>query len=324
MNKHDVVKRILTDRSYQPEAAGTATAPANIALCKYWGKRNEELNLPVTSSLSYTLPHFTTTTRVEPRDGADTVTLNGTLLPAEDPFAARLSAFLDLFRTDHGYAVDTQTSIPIAAGVASSSSGFAALVLALNDLYRWELDRTDCSLLARLGSGSACRSLFDHFVEWHAGTALDGMDSVAEPLNVSWPDFRIGLWCLSPAPKPVGSRTAMRRTRETSALYDAWPQQVEHDLTLIRAAVYARDLEQLGPAAESNALAMHATMLAARPPILYWQSATIGGLHQVWTARAAGIPVYATMDAGPNIKLIYCADTEPLVREHFPDMQTGA
>jgi len=323
LNKRDVIERILDQRPRAPGSCGQATAPANIALCKYWGKRNEELNLPVTGSLSCTLPHLTATTRVEPCAHPDTVTLNGQRLPADDPFSKRVTAFLDLFRTDHGYAVDTRTTIPIAAGVASSAAGFAALVLALDDLYNWQLDRSACSILARLGSGSACRSIFDGFVEWQAGTTPDGMDSVAVPLDVHWPEFRIGLWYVSQAPKPIGSRTAMRRTRETSALYAAWPQQVERDLAIIRAAIQARDIAALGPVAESNALAMHATMAAARPPILYWQPATVEGLHRVWTARADGIPVYATMDAGPNLKLLYCVDAEHLIQERFPEMQAG-
>ena len=317
MNKRDVVERILADRPRAPRETGSGRAAANIALCKYWGKRDEELNLPVTGSCSYTLSALYAETEISPRDGADEVLLNGRLLPARDPFAARLTAYLDLVRSDHGYRVATHSTVPIAAGVASSSAGFAALVRALNDLYTWRLDDRACSILARLGSGSACRSLFPGFVEWHAGTRPDGMDSFAEPLSVEWPAFRMGLLYMSQAPKPIGSRAAMQRTRATSRLYRAWPDQVAHDLAVIRDALAARDFERLGSAVETNALAMHATMLAASPPVFYWLPDTVAAWHQVWSARADGLAVYATMDAGPNIKLLYLAPDEEAVRARF-------
>ncbi len=316
-----MVKRLLADRARAPRPHACATAPANIALCKYWGKRNEELNLPVTNSLSYALPHLSATTELRPCDGPDRVQLNGAPMPANHPFAQRVTAYLNLFRTDHGYDVATRSTVPVAAGVASSAAGFAALALALDALYDWQLDRTSCSILARLGSGSACRSVFSGFVEWHAGERDDGMDSVAQPLEVVWPDFRLGVWYISQAPKPVSSRVAMRQTRETSLLYRAWPEQVRQDLAAIRAGLADRDIERLGAAAERNALAMHATMAAATPPILYWQPGTVAGLQRIWEARADGCPVFATLDAGPNLKLIYPASAATDVAERFPELQ---
>ena len=318
MKKSDVVEELLGERRRAPGAVGKAFAPANIALCKYWGKRDDELNLPMTSSLSLSLGALGATTEIAPCVGpADRVWLNGETLSGESPFVRRLTAYLDLYRSDHGYDVRTVSTVPVAAGLASSASGFAALVLALNELYGWELDRQALSILARLGSGSACRSVFDGFVEWHAGARDDGMDSYAERLDTSWPELRLGLLELSAAEKPVGSRDAMKNTRDTGALYAAWPEKVAGDLVEIRSALRDKDFERLGRAAESNALTMHATMLSGWPPILYWLPESVQTLQAVWAARKEGVPVYCTMDAGPNVKLLFLEKDRSTVTERF-------
>ena len=321
MNKAEVIKQLLPGPPCEPGPSGRAFAPANIALCKYWGKRDDELNLPVTSSLSMSLGTLGATTEISRCEGPDRIFLNGQVVAPEESFAQRVSAYLDLFRDQHGYDVRTVSTVPVAAGLASSASGFAALALALDDLYGWALDQPSLSILARLGSGSACRSLGQGFFEWHAGTRDDGMDSFAEPLRVEWPDLRIGLLELSGAPKPVGSRAAMRRTRDTGALYRAWPEKVAQDLPEIRTALEARDLDRLGAAAESNALAMHATMLSARPPVLYWLPESVAVMRSVWEARAAGESLYFTMDAGPNIKVLFLEANRATITERFPSVR---
>lgn len=321
MTKRDVVRAILRDRRLEPAGEARAFAPANIALCKYWGKRDEELNLPVTPSLSVSLGALGAETALSVVDGPDVVIVNGA--SADDRVVRRVTDYLDLFRPepDVGYRVETNSSVPLAAGLASSSSGFAALALALNTLYDWKLDARALSILARLGSGSACRSLYPGFARWRAGERADGMDSYAEPIEAEWPAFRIGLLTLSAAPKPIGSREAMRRTRETSLLYRSWPDKVRGDIAAIEAAIRARDLPALGEAAESNALAMHGTMMDTRPPIIYWLPETVTALRAVFQLRADGVPVYATMDAGPNVKILFEKQHAADVRERFPDIR---
>ncbi len=297
-----------------------AWAPANIALVKYWGKRDEALVLPETDSLSVSLGSLGTRTRLARRSGPDTCTLNGAPVPPDSAFMQRLRAFLDLFRLAPaaGFAVETQNDVPTGAGVASSASGFAALVLALDQLNDWRLPPRALSVLARLGSGSACRSLAPGFVHWHRGSAVDGLDSSGEVLPYRWPELRLGLVLVSTAPKSESSRGGMRRTRETSALYRTWPAQVAADLAHVLAALPAHDFAALGAAAETNALAMHATMLAAQPPLCYWQPDSVALMQRVWGLRRAGWPLYFTMDAGPNLKLLFpAADTARVVRE-FP------
>lgn len=322
LNKQDAVDAILRS-SFAPKAAsGKAFAPINIALCKYWGKRNDELNLPVTSSLSISMGHLGTTTKVSIHD-RDQVVLNGEEIDPSGSFARRLFEYLDRYRGDDDphYLVETESNIPIAAGVASSASGFAALVLALNELYGWKLSTRDLSILARLGSGSASRSVASGFVEWHAGAREDGMDSYAEAWAETWPDLRIGLVTVSTTEKPVDSRTAMKRTMQTSPLYEGWPGRSAEDLDQLRTAIREKDFNLLGETAESNALAMHEIMFTANPPVNYWLPESKTAMDGVREARSAGIDVYFTMDAGPNVKMIFEERSLREVASIFPEAE---
>ena len=321
------VEKILAGTQNQLKEQGSAFAPSNIALCKYWGKRDAKLNLPVNSSLSVSLGKLGTRTEIRLCKDADLVYLNGELQAADTGFAKRVSAFLDLFRSTVGkvcFEVRTDNNIPTAAGLASSASGFAALVMALDDWAGWGLDKKRLSMLARLGSGSASRSVYNGFVQWHAGTNAEGTDSFAERLDEEWPAFRIGVLELSSAQKPVGSRDGMNRTVETSELYKSWPIQANADMDVIRRAIEVRDFSMLGMTAERNALSMHATMLAAWPPLLYLQPESIEQIHKIQRVRADGLEVYLTIDAGPNIKLLFLDKDEPAVSDAFPGLQTIA
>ncbi|MCX5096755.1 diphosphomevalonate decarboxylase [Streptomyces sp. NBC_00365] len=298
-------------------AAGGATAVAhpNIALIKYWGKRDERLFLPWTDSLSMTLDIFPTTTRVRLDAAAerDTVTLNGA--PAHGEALRRVTAFLDLVRERAGLrqraVVESENTVPTGAGLASSASGFAALAVAAAAAYGLGLDATGLSRLARRGSGSASRSVFGGFAVWHAGDA-SGTDteadlgSYAEPVPTAELDPALVVAVLDAGPKEVSSRTAMRRTVDTSPLYRPWARSSGEDLTGMRAALLRGDLAAVGEIAERNALGMHATMLAARPAVRYLSPATLTVLDSVLQLRRDGVAAYATMDAGPNVKVL-CA-----------------
>lgn len=296
---------------------GTATARAasNIALVKYWGKRDPALNLPHNGSLSMTLDgmHTTTTVTWDPELAADAAVVNG----QEVTGAAleKLAAFLGLVRRlgARGHArVESGNNFPTAAGLASSASGFAALALAATNAAGLDLDPRELSLLARQGSGSASRSIFGGFVEWHRGERADGLDSYAEPVLApgDW-DVRMLVAILEPAPKPVSSRSGMTLTTRTSPMYPAWLETVEADLAAMRAAVRARDLARVGEVAEANCLKMHATMLTTRPTILYWQAPTVALMHRVMGLRSAGLPCYFTIDAGPNVKVLCRPEDAP-------------
>ncbi len=322
MNQHELVAALLAGKSSVPGVPTTVFASANVALCKYWGKRDPELNLPRNSSLSVSLGPLGTETTVAVADNADRIILNSEELADNDPTCLRIKAFIKLLRREGPpLLIETANTVPTAAGVASSASGFAALTLALDRFFQWGLSPRDLSILARLGSGSASRSVFTGFVQWHAGDQDDGMDSYAEPFEISWPELRVGLVCVSASTKSTTSTDGMNHTTATSDLYRTWPARAATDLETIRTAIAARDFTALGEAAEANALAMHGTMLGACPPLLYWQPETVAAIQQVQHMRNDNIPVYATIDAGPNVKLLFQEEHCDAVCDAFPPVQ---
>jgi diphosphomevalonate decarboxylase len=301
----------------------TARAGTNIALVKYWGKRDPSLNLPATGSLSLTLANSgsETTVRFAPDaagpEGGDRTTADGA--PASPRFAERVRRFLDLVREQARLAlpaeVATRNTVPTAAGLASSASGFAALALAASRAAGMNLAPPELSVLARRGSGSAARSIFGGFVELAAGERRDGSDACAKPLlpAAAW-DVRLVVAIAAEGPKAVGSSDAMELTAKTSPYYAGWLQAVPQDLAAARAAVLAQDLVGLGRVAERNAMRMHACAMAADPPVLYWNAATLAAMETVRRLRAAGTVGFFTIDAGPHVKVL-CAARDAAVVE---------
>jgi diphosphomevalonate decarboxylase len=317
-----------------PVRGCTAAAGTNIALVKYWGKRDTALNLPATGSLSLTLQEMGTRTTVRfgsvEDDGdrdADRVTFNGA--PASDRVRARISAFLDRVRARAGITqraeVITENSVPTAAGLASSASGFAALALAASRAAGLRLTPTELSELARLGSGSAARSIFGGFVEMARGVRADGRDAVAAPVasdvasEAAW-DLRLVVAVTAVGEKALGSTAAMDSTARTSPFYAAWVASSAGDLAEARAAIGARDLGRLGTVAERSALRMHATAMAAEPAILYWNAATLAAIHETRALRARGLAAYFTIDAGPHVKVLCAAVDAPPIAAALADV----
>ena len=174
--------------------------------------------------------------------------------------------------------------------------------------------------MARLGSGSACRSIHSGFVEWRAGVLESGMDSFAVPLSYTWPELRIGILEISRERKSISSRDAMRQTLKTSTLYSSWPDKVNEDLAQLKAAIADKDIISLGRIAESNALSMHATMIGAWPPVLYWRPDTVALFHKLWRLRSSGLQIYFTIDAGPNIKILFLQRDLDTVLNRLPGL----
>lgn len=341
ISKQQIVKYILDKNLDQQKlntintdnTIGQAFAPSNIALIKYWGKANTQINTPNNDSLSISLGSLGSDTKIVIADSlVDTIIVNKMEVNTDTEFYQRIKNYLDLFRNyesqqrhkyfDYYYKIDIKINIPIAAGLASSACGFAALILAFDNLFNLKLSKQDLSILARLGSGSASRSLWDGFVYWQKGEQPDGMDSYAYPLNYIFSDLCIGLLVVSQQQKAISSREAMLNTVNTSVLYNhGWTQQVEQDLKLIHRALEKKDFELLGMTAENNALAMHATMLAAKPSILYSHSDTIDAMNKVWQLRKQGVQVYFTQDAGPNLKLLFTKSDQTKIQNIFPNIQ---
>lgn len=286
-----------------------ATAYSNIALVKYWGKRDEALILPTNPSLSMTVDAIFTTTsvRFDESRTSDAFRLDGG--PAGQAATRRVTAALDHVRALAGTrvsaAVDSVNSGPTAAGLASSASGFAALVTAAAAALGLELNDTQLSILARRGSGSASRSIHGGFVQWQMGVDANGHDShgvqVADENH--WDIVMIAA-CVDAGTKDVSSRDGMRRTVDTSPFYRGWLDTVDRDLENVRRGILERDFELLGTAAESNGLKMHATTLAAQPPFTYWLPASLEVMQTVRELRESGVAAYFTMDAGPHVVVL--------------------
>jgi diphosphomevalonate decarboxylase len=277
-------------------------ANSNVALVKYWGKADEGAKHPAAPSLSVTLDSLSTAASVELSDDSKEDRIEG--LPA--PAGEKVQGFLNQFRSRFGIRararVRLASNFPVAAGLASSASTFAALAKALVVEASLDLGDGDVADLARMGSGSACRSVYGGFVEWRP----DGAGSAVEPVadKDHW-RLRILVAVTSERPKAVGSSAGMRRTAETSPYYSSWIESGAVDLVEVRAGIRARSLSRVGPAAERNCMRMHAAAIAAVPSLLYWEPATIAVMRRVWELRERGIEAYFSIDAGPQVK-VFC------------------
>jgi len=301
----------------------TAVACANIAFIKYWGKRDAELNLPANSSLSMNLDALTTVTTVEfsPDYDEDLIVLDGREVRGEA--RQRIVAHLDRVRAMAGLRdrarVISENSFPTGVGLASSASGFAALSLAASKAAGLELSERELSILARFGSGSACRSIPGGFTEWEAGTCSE--DSFARQIAPSehW-DLRDVIVIVSRTRKRIGS-TEGHSLAPTSHLYQARVASVADRLARAKAALLEKDLATLGPLIEEDAISMHAVMMTSRPPIHYWLPGTVRLIREVQDWRAEGLEVYFTLDAGPNVHLICRAADQAEVKKRLKDTE---
>jgi diphosphomevalonate decarboxylase len=281
--------------------AAMATAGPSLALTKYWGKASGGVNLPATPSLAVTLSELRSVTRVNLRAAGegDKVTVNGSI-ESPERFALLLDELRKLTGYDGAFEAWSVNNFPTAAGLASSASGMAALVTACDAALESSLSSQELSSLARLGSGSAARSIFGGFVLFPAAARA------AEPLlpRDHWPTLRIVAVALHAGEKPISSRSAMNRTAETSPYFAAWVDDAPKLTDRALAAVKERDLPALGEVARESYMRMFATMLASSPPVLYWRPESLSLLHFLEDLRREGLPVWETMDAGPQVKVL--------------------
>jgi diphosphomevalonate decarboxylase len=302
----------------------TALAHPNIALAKYWGKREYGHNLPAVPSLSVTLAGMSTRTSVELDDAleSDRLELDGVTM--EGRAVERVSKLLDLVCEGSGQqgqrpraSVVSANDFPTAAGLASSASAFAALAVAANEALGAGLDASRLSCIARRVSASAGRSLFGGFVELPAGSEGDEQLPARRLAPADHWDVRLLVAVTTEDKKAIGSTEGMLHTARTSVFYAAWLQAAGEIYQRIRRAVLDRDMKTLGPAIEQSALAMHASAIAADPGIVYWNGATVETMHAVRRLRSEGLEGYFTIDAGPHVKVFAEAaaarDLEPLL-----------
>ncbi len=292
-----------------------AVAHPNIALVKYWGKQDGPGNRPAVPSISVTLDALHTYTRVrfDPGLAADSFSINGRV---DERATRRVTRCLDQLRTRAGVevfaAVESRNNFPTGAGLASSASGFAALVVAVDRALGLDLSRAELSRIARRSSGSAARSLYGGFV----ALPLDPQEETASPLlsGEQWP-LSIVIAVTASGAKSTGSTEGMERTARTSDYYRAWLATADADFREARDAILDRDIHRLARVGERSTLKMHGLMLSADPGLIYWNPATVACLHRVRALREEGVAVFFTMDAGPQVKAVCLPEHRPRVVE---------
>lgn len=278
----------------------TAVAPANIAFIKYWGKADEELRLPLNSSISMNLSACTTTTTVEFSSDFEKD------MVSEGFDEKRIIAHIDRLRKLAGVQlraiISTKNSFPKSAGIASSASGFAALTVAAVTALGLKLSEKELSVLARLGSGSACRSIPDGFVKWEGSFAYS-----LYPLDY-W-DLLDILVIVQHSQKDVSSSAGHDLAR-TSPYFQKRLDALPERLIRCEQALKNKNIVLLGEVIEEDCLDMHHVMQTQSPPLFYWNEKTKQVIRAI---KKSGLPVYFTIDAGPNVHLICEAKDEKQV-----------
>jgi diphosphomevalonate decarboxylase len=305
--------------------SATARAHPNIALIKYWGNRDEAIRLPASASISFNLSGLETTTSVafESSLAADSIEIDG--LAAQGPVAERVVRHLDHIRALSGQRararVLSRSNFPAGTGIASSASAFAALTVAACAASGLSLPEDHLSRIARLGSGSAARSIPDGFVALETGASDEQAFAHSLAAHTHW-DLIDCVALVSREPKSVGSSQG-HRLAGTSPLQLARVEDAPRRFEACRRAIQEKNLLQLAEVVEQDCLMMHAVMMTSRPSLLYWLPATVRVLHQIREWRAHGLAAAFTIDAGPNVHCL-CEPTslEQVVSRlsHIPEV----
>ncbi len=297
----------------------TAAASPNLAIIKYWGKRDELLKLPYHDSISVTLDkslRSITTVEFSPTNKEDTMTLDGKAADEKEKKNIRL--VLDYIRSkakkELKATIKSENNFPKASGMASSSSGYAALAVAASKALDLQLTQQELSIAARIGSGSACRSVIGGFVQWKKGNEKDGSDSHALQIadENHWEEFRIVTGIISNAPKLIGSTEGMKRTVETSRLYQERLANMPGTVSGIKKAIIEKDAETFFELAMKESNSLHSVMMDSYPPIIYLNDSSrqiIAKVHQLNETEGKTVAGY-TFDAGPNAHIFTLAKNE--------------
>ncbi|KAK6185957.1 hypothetical protein SNE40_008084 [Patella caerulea] len=322
----------------------TCTAPVNIAVIKYWGKRDENLILPVNSSLSATLGQnelrAKTTVAVDPSFTEDKMWLN------DKEQSVNTQRIQNVFREIRRRArkrkgdgdkskifsqkihICSENNFPTAAGLASSAAGYACLVYSLAKLFDVDGEISD---IARQGSGSACRSIYGGFVEWQMGTKADGSDSFAKQITPAqhWPEMCILILVVSDQKKHTGSTEGMQTSVQNSRLLEKRIEVVPERMTNITKAIKEKDFHTFAEITMKDSNQFHAICLDTYPPISYMTdvSRQIVRFVHSFNNHSGETKVAYTFDAGPNACL-YLLEKDlgrviSLVNHFFPAQDNG-
>lgn len=294
------------NRSPIRDRKATAISPANIAFIKFWGKKEPKLNIPFNDSISMNLSGCLTTTTVEfdKKLKNDEIFLGGVKVegPGRERVVAVLAEVRKKAKIKFFAKVTSKNNFPSDAGIASSASGFSALALAASRAAGLKLSVKELSILARLGSGSACRSIPEGFVYWKGGK--DSKSSYA--YSIAPPDFwdiRDLVAVTSSEKKKAGSGEGHSLAR-TSPYFGLRQRVLPGKIARIKRAILKKDFETFGKILEEEAIDLHVMAMTSSPPIFYWNGGTVEVMNEVWNLREKGIACYFTIDAGPNVHVI--------------------
>ncbi len=297
----------------------TAVAPANIALIKYWGKKDAGLRLSANNSISINLSGISTVTTVEFVDGLkeDQISIDREVVTGAEK--KRITAHLDRVRRMAGIhlkaKVESKNNFPKGTGLASSASGFAALTLAASSSAGLLLSEKDLSILARSGSGSACRSIPSGFVEWKAGNS-DRSSYAYSLFPADYWDIRDVIAIVGSDVKKVSS-TEGHAAVESSPLYKGRIRGIPRKIRRIKETIRNKDFSGFGEICEAEALSMHAVMITSKPALIYWLPTTLRVMHRIIDWRSGGLESYFTIDAGPNVHVLCLAKDALKLGKHL-------
>ncbi len=300
----------------------TALAHPNIALIKYWGNRDHDLRIPVNGSFSMNLEGLSAKTQVVFNESLreDKLILNkkaisgaGLVRVSQILDEVRLKANVNLFAE-----VVSENNFPTGAGIASSAAAFSALALSASKAAGLELDEKELSILARHGSGSACRSVPSGFVEWTNGETDKNSYSFSLAPPEHW-DLADCIAVVSGDHKEIGS-TQGHRIAETSPLQAARVADAPRRIEICREAILKRDFETFASIVEQDSDLMHAVMMTSNPALFYWHPSTLHVMKSVRTWRRQGVPVCYTIDAGPNVHVITLKEKMNEVKEKLDSL----
>ncbi len=298
-------------------------SPSNIALVKYWGKHGRQL--PSNPSISFTLSNAHTITEIQyQRSDQELVrpsvqfTFEGETKPA---FETKIVAYLESIKEDlplikqHKFKIASSNSFPHSSGIASSASSMSALALCLlsieQELHdRENIDFNKASMLARLGSGSASRSVFGPLAIWGDTTISNASSNeyaipFGESFDPVFNDFHDDILIVSKKEKSVSSTAGHALMENNPYALNRFEQAHKH-LEELNQAMTTGDIETFGLIVEKEALTLHALMMASTPPYMLMEPNTISIINEIKEFRTSKyIPVYFTLDAGPNIHMLY-------------------
>lgn len=290
----------------------SAIAHSNIALIKYWGRsphHNPNLNIPLNDTVSMTKygltqdMHLQTHTTVEFSDDykEDIAILEGGILTGRnmERILSVINPLREYANIDYKFKMMSKNDFPTQAGLASSAAGFAALAIATVNALGIDFSKEEISMYARLGSGSATRSIHGGFVYWHKGNSHES--SYAE--QICGPDefsMNAVIAIIHEGKKDVASEVG-HELAETNLFNDVRAKKSQEQAEEIRKAILNDDFSKVGKIAEENCIHMHAVMMTSDPPLFYWDPGTLRVIKSIQGMRKEGLECYFTIDAGPNI-----------------------